>query len=351
MNYIGSKASLLDFLENTILGVTGKSEGNFCDLFAGTGSVGSHFKKLGFSVTANDSQYYSYVLNKHYIQTNSSPEFQGLFRHLPGLSDHPIKTRGQFVCDTLSALPEKEGFVYRHYCPAGSKNGIERHYFSDENGLKCDAIRQEIEAWYTDGALRESEYFFLLTSLIEAVDRIANTASVYGAFLKKLKKSAQRPLKLKAAPIISSTQTHHAHHADANTLIQTLSPDILYLDPPYNQRQYGANYHVLETIAKYDNPVVYGKTGLRKDPASKSRYCSKINVKHAFSSLLDQTNAPYIFLSYNNEGLLSPGDIRTLMEKKGPYHCFSTPHTRFKADSNRQYRHTQTIEYLHVLSR
>jgi adenine-specific DNA-methyltransferase len=134
-----------------------------------------------------------------------------------------------------------------------------------------------------------------------------------------------------------------------NHLINQISPDVIYLDPPYNSRQYSTNYHVLETIAKYDNPTLHGKTGLRDYSDQKSAYCSRPKIKQAFSELIKNAKAKYIFLSYNNEGLMTFDDIKEIMSKKGEYGVFMKEYNRFKADSNRDYSAKKTIEYLHYV--
>lgn len=349
MNYIGSKLSLLSFLDESINKVIDKSSCHtFCDLFAGTGIVGSYFKQKGFSIISNDLQYYSYVLNKHYIENHRYFDFLGLFDEIDTLQDTPINKRHYIVCDYLSALDGKDGFIYKNYSAEGSKDSeFERMYFSNENAKKCDAIRLKIEDWHNKNKINDKEYYFLIASLLEVIDKHANTASVYGAFLKKLKASAQKTFELVPAKLIINEQDHLVYNSDANQLIKTIHPDILYLDPPYNERQYASNYHLLETIAKYDNPEIKGKTGLRNYSNQKSEYCSKSSVKKAFSDLIQNANCKYIFLSYNNEGLLSLDDIKEIMSKKGKYGFFTQKYNRFKADSNRDYSANNTTEYLH----
>jgi adenine-specific DNA-methyltransferase len=122
--------------------------------------------------------------------------------------------------------------------------------------MKCDAIRIQIEKWIEKKLINENEYYFLLTSLLENIDKVANTASVYGAFLKNLKKSAQSIFTLKPASFYLNDNKHEVYNLDINDLIRNTNHDVVYLDPPYNARQYGANYHLLETIAKYDNPKI-----------------------------------------------------------------------------------------------
>jgi len=352
MNYIGSKLSLLEFLDESINKVVDKNCHTFCDLFAGTGAVGKYFKKKGYKIIANDIQYYSYVLNRHYIGNHKELRFSGLTEEIPELKNVILENNKNFVCNYLSGINGIKGFIYNNYCSGGTKNnGEERLYFSDENGMRCDAIRQKIEGWHKAKLITEDEYYFLLTSLVESIDKYANTASVYGAFLKKLKKTALNNLILKPAELILNNQEHEVFNRDINDVVAKIEGDILYLDPPYNQRQYATNYHMLETIAKYDNPEIHGKTGLRNYEKEKSLYCSRPQVKKMFKDLILKAKAKYIFLSYNNEGLMTLGDIKEIMSMRGKYGNFTKEYGRFKADKleNRNYAADKTVEYLHYV--
>lgn len=346
MNYIGSKYSLLPFLYESIEEVVSNDCKVFCDLFAGTSVVGKYFKQKGFKIIANDLQYYSYVLCKQYIENHSKLHFNGI-RNEVDIKNNPTAE----VCAYLDNLPLIEGFVFENFCK-GNKNEEYRLYFSDYNGKKCDTIRMKIENWHNNNNITDGEYYFLLTTLLENVDKVANTASVYGAYLKKIKNSAQKPFIMKPAEMIYNDQEHYVYNEDANNLIRNIKTDILYLDPPYNQRQYSANYHVLETIAKYDNPQLKGKTGMRDYSMQKSDYCNKRKVKVAFEDLIKNTSAKYIFLSYNNEGLLTLDEIEQIMSEKGEYGYFSVQYNRFKADNESTIRHIKanhTTEYLHYV--
>ena len=327
MNYIGSKLSLMDFLTDSIEQVSGLSSGVFADLFAGTGIVGSVFRKKGFEVIANDIQHYSYVLNKHFIENSESVD--------------------DSVVAHLNALEGVEGFVYNNYC---SGSGCGRNYFTDENGKKCDAIRLETERMYKQGEITVNQYYCLLASLINSIDKYANTASVYGAFLKHVKKSAEKEFVLELLPVTEGKKGT-VYNEDVNKLITRINGDILYLDPPYNARQYCANYHVLETISRYDNPSLNGKTGLRDYTAQKSSYCSGRTVAESFEKLIAKADFRYIFLSYNNEGLMPLDTIREIMSRYGRYEVFTKEYHRFRADKaeNRNHKASVTTEYLHCL--
>ena len=334
MNYIGSKYSLINFLTETIETVVehknNKKNYIFADLFAGTGVVGSKFKELGYNVISNDIQYYSYAINKHLIENSENIE----------ISSETL--------EKLNNMEGIEGFIYNNYCSGGS----ERNYFSDYNGKKCDAMRIEIEELYNEKKISQGQYFYLLASLINSIDKYANTASVYGAFLKHIKKSAQKELIFECLPIIIGKRKGKAYNEDANLLIKKIKGDILYLDPPYNSRQYSANYHILETVAKNDNPEIKGKTGLRVDNV-KSKWCSKRTVKEVFEDLIKNAKFKYIFLSYNNEGLMSFDEIEQILGKYGNYKLYSQEYKRFRADKAhlRNHKADKTIEYLHCLEK
>ncbi|WP_026451795.1 DNA adenine methylase [Aequorivita capsosiphonis] len=338
MNYIGSKHKLSSFIFETVTETCGKdlSQKVFCDLFAGTGIVGRNFRPHVKQVIANDVEYYSYVLNRNYIGNYFEFEYQNLL-------------------DELNALKGNKGFIFENYSEAGKAG---RNYFTSENGQKIDAVRLQIEHWKKSKTISEDQYFFLLASLLESADKVANTASVYGAYLKHIKNSAAKPLIIKAAKIQKNlfsdglaNQENRVFQKDANQQIKEIEGDILYLDPPYNARQYGANYHLLNTIAKYDTFVPKGKTGLRD--YYKSDWCKTGEVLKSFEELIENAQFKYIFLSYNNEGLMSQEQVQSVMERFGKYSLKTKKYQRFKADKteNRNHKASETFEYLHILEK
>ncbi len=331
MNYIGSKSKLSAFISTTIKSVVGDDLSNkiFCDIFAGTGIVGRNFKNEVKSVISNDKELYSYVLNRNYIGNHQPFEYENLLAEV----------------NNLAGL---EGFVFEEYSENGKAG---RLYFSEYNGKKIDVVRQEIENWKKNNQITENQYYFLLCSLLESADKVANTASVYGAFLKKIKKTAQKPLFIEPALFPLNLNEHKVYNEDANALIKRISGDILYLDPPYNARQYGANYHLLNTIAEYKAFKPRGKTGLRN--YSRSRYCSQNLVEAEFENLIKNANFNYIFLSYNNEGLMAVEKVKKIMERYGKYDLAEIDYQRFKADKTEKRNHKadSTTEYLHILEK
>ena len=251
--------------------------------------------------------------------------------------------------EELNSLIGSEGFIFKNYCFGSGSN---RNYFSDENGKNIDAIRTKIENWKATKKISDDKYFFLLTSLLEAADKVANTASVYGAYLKHLKKTARANLNLEPAIFDVNGHQHEIFNEDANELIKKIEGDILYLDPPYNHRQYGSNYHLLNTIAEYKYFEPRGKTGLPN--YFRSKYCFKNNAAEVLESLIQRANFEYIFLSYNNEGIIDLEKIKKIFQSYGKYSVKQfNGYQRFKADrdENRKYIAKNTVEYLHILKK
>ena len=331
MYYLGNKRKLIPFITDTIHSTIGTdlSQMTFCDLFAGTGNVGRTFKPQVKQVIANDLEHYSYVLNRNYIGNHNHKNIQGSQQHIDNLNKLPLV---------------HNGFIYKNYCIGG---GTGRLYFSDDNGKKIDTIRQGIEKQRDDG-ICDDLYYFLLASLLESADKVANTTSIYHSYLKHLTPSAQKPLVLEPANFDISKGKHRVFNENANTLIKRIKGDILYLDPPYTSKNYGCSYHLLNTIALYDNFVPAGVTGLRK--YQRSNWCIGSKVASELDDLLRNARFKYIFMSYNNEGLMTPQTIEGIMSKHGKYDCVSTEYKRFKSDKSVA-KKTKTVEYIHILTK
>lgn len=345
MNYIGSKHTLLPFIERVFRKVADGDEIVFCDIFAGTGAVGRRFKQLGLRVIANDIQYYACTLNKAYLEINLPPRFarlrkayHGQLKQLGCLSLDPV---GQALA-LVNSLDGIEGFIARNYGPAGG-----RLYYTTGNAERADAVRSAIGDWRAESLISEKEYFYLLASLIEAIDAVANTASVYGAFLKRFKASALKPLELKPLVLSNCVRGCRVYRQDANELIARVRCDVLYLDPPYNRREYGANYHVLETIAAGDEPPLRGITGLRD--YERSRYCRPGSAVDALAELVTKARTRHILMSYNDEGLIGFDEMRRILRERGSVKTYKQKYTRFKADNGRAYKRDATVEYLHYV--
>lgn len=273
------------------------------DIFSGTGSVAKFLKAHGYTVFSNDILYLSYVMNKGTIELNQpiSDKIHKLIKHLNSLT---LANSPWFNLDNA--------FIFQNYSP---HDGCERMYFQCENAIKIDLIRQEIERHRSE--VSEQEYFYLLSLLLNAVPYVSNITGTYGAYLKFWDKRTYNPLFLEEVEIPLSNINCTCYNMDASVLAQQMQSDLVYLDPPYNGRQYLPNYHILETIARYDNPEIKGVTGMRVDPEKMSDFCKKGSAKHAFRRLLVSLNCRYIILSYNNEALLSTEDMAQIVKEAG----------------------------------
>ena len=334
MRYYGCKRKLLDFISEgvTRTGINGGSV--FCDLFSGTTTVAKYFKQKGFTVYANDFLEFSYSLARAYIQNNNYPKFKGLKHIVPGLngSEQNIAT----VIPFLNNLRPKKGFIYKNYCPGGTEHlGSPRMYFTNINGMKIDAIREKIQEWKEQNVINNNEFYILLTALIEAVPFVANISGNYAAYLKHWDPRTHKRLILDVPQILESDKRNKAFKQDANKLIKRIHSDILYLDPPYNARQYAGNYFLLELIAEgwfdHTKPNIYGKTGMRPYENQKSKYCQKNNVLKVFADLVENADTRFILLNYNDEGLLSEEEISTVLVRRGEVNIFRKTHRRYKS--------------------
>lgn len=350
MRYIGCKNNLLSYIEAVTLSNCGQ-DGVFCDLFAGTHTVAAHFKKLGFQIISNDQLYLAYVFGRALIQNSEKPTFS-LLTNLPETDSANLFDGISNYLKAINYLNQLEGtsdgFIFNNYCPSGD-NEYKRKYLSDKNGKKIDSIRQQIETWRQNNLTTEAEYYILLLSLLEAVSKVTNISGTYAAYLKNWDARTYKTLKLKPFFPIPSNKVHTVYQEDANELIEQIECDILYLDPPYNSRQYITNYHLLETIARYDNPFVYGKTGLRRySESEKSAYCSKSECLRAFAALISKAKAKHIIVSYSSEGIMSENEICYVLGRKGEKpEVIPIDYRRFKSNSSGKLKNKKTVqEYL-----
>jgi len=353
MKYIGNKSRLLPFIDRVINQEKLPSRGVFCDIFTGTTSVAQFYKTKGYKLITCDIMYYSYVFQYAYIKVNSYPSFSKLIQNEKEIMDikkriqssslikeNENKENLQAVLNFLNNLPGEEGFIYLNYAPTGSYTGkYQRQFFSDENAKRIDAIRNRIQFWKKNEWITEEEFFILLASLVNAADFVANISGTYGAFLKIWRSMALKSLNLLLPNLIESKLNHEIYLEDANRLVRNIKCDILYLDPPYNTRQYAANFHILETIAKWDNPKIYGKTGLRPYDGQKSDYNIKGKCEEKFADLIKNTDCKYILMSYNNEGIIREKVIKEVLSEKGDLKVFTQPYRRFRTDSESENRH------------
>lgn len=367
MNFIGSKDRLLAPLLDRAIAEVGIEPGRFGDAFAGTHIVGRHFQSRGWEVFANDWQAFSACLG-HAMLMSEPAAFEGvageLFpstmvaeNRLPALIDHL-----NLISDAPLNFWREELFgswFINAYCERGSAGGPDgnlqeiggdRLYFSTSNGAAIQSIREGIDQM----TILPNEKGQLIASLIFAADKVANTASVYAAYLKAVKASARKALRLKPFGLTVGPNATITNLDALDYIKATPGLRVLYIDPPYNHRQYAPNYHILETIARWDRPQPRGKTGVRPYDDLKSRWCSKKTVASELRAVAEAAQADYLLFSYSNEGLLSYDQIMMILSDFGKVTVFSTDLKRFRSDSDSQtriYKGDSVIEYLFVLEK
>ncbi len=332
MRYYGCKDKLLPFIEKAVNKTRLYDGAKFVDLFTGTTVVAKHFKKLGYTVIANDNLEFCHALAKAYIELSEYPKFSGL-RNLISKTKLSGDYPHEKIINYLNNLEPEQGFIYSNYCPTATKNL--RTYFSDENGGKIDVIRTKIQEWKDKDLINNLEYFYLITALLESVNLVSNVAGTYAACLKNWDARALKKIVLTPPKIIPSSRQNKAFKRDANELVREIFADVYYLDPPYNSRQYISNYFLLELIAEgwfNRDLVVRGKTGLVFDENKKSDYSKKTTAYKAFNDLISGIKSRYVIMSYNNEGILNEGQINRVLEEKGILDLVSkNNHKRYKS--------------------
>lgn len=292
MRYLGNKTKLLEFIDEVIekYNIDGEI---FADLFAGTASVGDHMKSR-YKVYANDFMYYSFVFSKAKLMNKDIPEFN-LFK-----SKYSIDPFAWL--NSRKHVPNDNYFIFNNYTPVA-----DRGFFIEENAIKIDGIRIDIEELYQEGTILENEYFFLLGSLLESVTKVSNTSGTYEAFFKFWESRASKlfeisPLEMECCPSIDSGNL--AFNEDTNFLLRHISGDIAYIDTPYTATQYASAYHILETIARYDFPEIAGKTGRRQNGRRMSEYSRKQKAKESFEDMFRQIQFNHVLISYSNQSLV-----------------------------------------------
>ena len=331
MRYIGNKKKLLEFIESTIKEFEPDLEDKvFCDLFSGTATVAKHFKSKCAKIISNDYEQYSFVLQRNYIGNCEDEGFSDLIERY----DKVAGIHGPLT-ETLS--------------PAGKEG---RMFFTEYNAKKIDAIREKLEKEKTSGVINDNQYYFLLCSLLESADSYSNTTGVYGAFLKKFNSRSSDKFILKAhQPEFCKTESKSLK-GDSNVIIKSISGDILYLDPPYNNRQYSSNYHVLNYICDPDSiDIKVNKQNQESKTAlgiyNISKYSRKAEALKTFEELISNSSFKKVFISYNDEGIMSLEEVKNVLEKHGTYHLRTKEHKRYK--SNKETANKKVTEYIHIL--
>lgn len=287
LKYIGSKRTLVPLLRAVAAQLPVRTA---CDLFAGTTRVGQAWRMLGLEVVSNDLATYSEALGQAYIAAGRSVD----------------RERLAAILAELDALPGRDGYFTEAFCRRA-------RYLQPHNGRRVDAIRDAIDTY----ELSVVERGILLTSLLEAADRVDSTTGLQMAYLKQWAARSYGNLELRL-PLEVQGPLGTVVRQDANELAGSLDVDLVYVDPPYNHHSYFSNYHVWETLVRWDAPEQYGVAGKRVDCRErKSRYNSRRAAPEAFEELLAALPTPWLVVSFNDEGFHDPARVGELLAERG----------------------------------
>jgi adenine-specific DNA-methyltransferase len=335
--YIGNKTKIADAIIHIVSQYV-PTGARLADPMCGTASMSAAFRSAGYKVTASDMM--TFAAHHAYVRLMMSgpPSFQGLGVDYVG------------ALALLNALPPERGLFWNEYGPAGTPTAEcpPRKYFTAENAGRLDAIRRMLNAWRS--RLSESEEALLRHDLVLAANRVANIAGTYGHFRSSWSAGALKPLLLMPTSFEQLNQEGHVVlQGRVEDLAAEISVDACYLDPPYMKRQYAANYHILETLARGDEPTAIGVSGLRDWWDQYSDFCSKRNIADAFAAVINKMDCDLFFVSYSEDGLLDADTMTRMLSDFGNVDRHDIAHRRFKSNSGGE--GGTLTEHLYVVNR
>jgi adenine-specific DNA-methyltransferase len=338
--YLGNKRKLLGLIQRALKGVPRR---RFLDLFAGSGVVSRMAKQLGFSVLANDWEPYATAINRCYIECNEPPSFFALGGYHSAIS-------------TLNELLPREGWITETLCPKSDKKvtSEDRAFFTRANGERLDAMRRKIQFWRNHGKINDREEACLLAPILYAASYVSNTSGVFKGFHNGWGGTTSTAIyrilsKVSLAPAVffQSGRSHRVSQQDARVLAESLQHQatVAYLDPPYNQHPYGSNYHVLNSITKYDNPEAPGRSAIRPD-WKRSPYNYRNQALSELQLLVSALRADHILLSYSTDGIVNPEDLVRVLASRGRLEVYVQPHKRYRVSPTRRSASRHNLEFI-----
>lgn len=334
IKYIGSKRALLGHVTGAVSSVLPQG-GLVCDLFSGTARVGHALKKQGFRVWSNDYNAYAHMLATAYVQADREVWIE----------------RVEAVLAELRTVQPQAGWFTQAFCH-------DARFFHPDNGARIDAIRQRIEVLDLEPELKA----IVLVSLMEAADRVDSTAGVQMAYMKQWAPRALKTLELRTPDIVPAVDGPcRATHGDALEMAAQVDADLVYLDPPYNQHSYLANYHCWESLVLWDKPETYGVANKRIDVKTrKSAFNSRPGIGPALQSVIERIRTPNLIVSFNDEGYLSRADLEAMLASRGHVQVVEIAHPRYvgarigihnpKGEKVGRIGRLRNVEYLFVVT-
>ena len=354
--YIGNKRKLLDLIHQAIK-LTNIEDGTFVDLFSGSTVVSRFAKKLGFRVLSNDWEPYSEQIAMGTVVLNEIPKFENF-----GGSKE--------VFEILNNAIPVEDYVTKHLCPTDDQNlnhEKDRLFFMRKNGMKIDAMRELISKWIEEEKITEMEFSYLMASFMYSASYVSNTSGLFKGFHRGWGGSngtAQyricSDIILRPPLLFNNGKENISTREDAGILVKKLPvilgdiPDIIYLDPPYNQHPYGSNYHVLNSITLWDKPnfpekITRGtKSAIRLDwrTERKSAYNSRLKAVQEFKTLIEDISSNFILTSYSTEGNIPLEEMMKILGAKGSLNVVKREYVRYRVSPTRLSSKPRNIEFV-----
>jgi adenine-specific DNA-methyltransferase len=318
--YLGNKTRLTDWIVGEIARVLPPGS-SIADPMCGTASVSLALARASYSVTAADALTFPVIHARARLLAEKAPAFKIL-----GGYDKAL--------DWMRLAAPLEGYFFREFGEAGKPaNGrVPRLYFSAINAAHIDGIRDGILKLASSGSISEIEHSVLLHHLILATNKVANISGTYGYFLRKLSRPALQPLAFDPIEFEQTSGRHSVLQGSVEKHASTLHVDAVYLDPPYTKRQYAGNYHILETLAREDEPVAAGDGGLRPWKDQASDFCYRRSAGQAFRETLQQLNVPHVFISYSQDGQVQEDELLSILNDFGKVTMQEQGYARYRSN-------------------
>ncbi|MHA0042971.1 DNA adenine methylase [Deinococcus sp. PEB2-63] len=331
--YLGNKTRLAGWIVEEIAKIV-PSGSTVADPMCGTAAVSSALARAGYSVIAGDALTFPVIHAKTRLLAKNTPCFE-YFKGYAGL------------LDWLGTRQSREGYFYREFGSEGSPNNgrSPRLYFSARNAARIDGIRYEIQEIRRNDLVSDLEHSIILHHLLLATNKVANISGTYGYFRSTLSSNALKDLIFEPLNFDDTPGNHEVFQGNIEDMASRICADAIYLDPPYTKRQYAGNYHILETIAREDEPEAVGDGGLRPWMEQASNFCYRRTAGKAFKETLSKIQSPHVFISYSEDGQVSEDELISILKEFGNVNIHQQEHPRYR--SNDQAKDGMILERLY----